>query len=363
MTDFASATLTRRIILFLLLGGVVLLSYAVLRLFLVPVAWALILAYTTWPIYVRLRRCLVGRESASALIMTLLLTGAIVVPLLLVMIFLRGEVTKAYAAVLAYLAQGQYPLPGFIVGIPWLGEWLQRFLDQIAGDPVATKSMAAEWIKQWNGELLAILGSIGRDAAKFGFALVAVFFFYRDGETVLDQVRSVLRQFTGARIDGYLQAIGSMTKAVVYGLVLTALAQGVLAGLGYWAAGVTAPLLLGALTVLIALIPFGTPFVWGSVGVWLLLNEQVAAGVGLLLWGILVVSWVDNLIRPLVISTATRIPFLLVMFGVLGGLAAFGLVGLFLGPVILAVLMAVWREWLEESRLPLPAPDPERVAG
>ena len=159
----------------------------------------------------------------------------------------------------------------------------------------------------------------------------------------------MLHRFVGARVDAYLAAVGVTTQAVVYGLVLTALAQGTLAGLGYWAAGVEAPVLLAALTVLVALIPFATPFVWGSIGVWLLLQGQLAAGVGLLLWGVLVVSWVDNLIRPLVISRATSIPFLLVMFGVLGGLAAFGLVGLFLGPVILAVLMAVWREWLEEQ--------------
>ena len=110
-------------------------------------------------------------------------------------------------------------------------------------------------------------------------------------------------------------------------------------------------MLLGAITALIAMIPFGTPFVWGSIGLWLLASGDTIAGIGLLLWGALVVSWVDNLVRPLVISSATRIPFLLVMFGVLGGLAAFGLVGLFLGPVVLAVLMAVWREWIELSDL------------
>ena len=133
--------------------------------------------------------------------------------------------------------------------------------------------------------------------------------------------------------------------------IATALGQGLVAGLGYWWAGLPAPVLLGAVTALIAMIPFGTPFAWGSLGVWLLVSGDTAAGIGLLLWGTLVVSWVDNLVRPLVISNATQIPFLLVMFGVLGGLAAFGLVGLFLGPVVLAVLMAVWREWIEESDL------------
>ena len=107
-----------------------------------------------------------------------------------------------------------------------------------------------------------------------------------------------------------------------------------------------APVLLAAATAMIALVPFGAPLIWGSVGIWLLITGHTGAGIGLLLWGALAVSWIDNLIRPLVISNQTRIPFLLVLFGVLGGITAFGLVGLFVGPVILAVLMAVWREWL-----------------
>ena len=360
MSNLVAATLTRRIILGLLLGGLLILTYAVLHLFLVPVAWAGILAYTTWPLYARLRRGLHGQATGSALIMTLLLTAAFVLPLLWLIALLRGELAAAYATVAAYLAQGPHPLPELIARIPWLGERLQEFLDQLAGDPAAARAQIAQWVEQRTDELLDLLGGVGRNAAKLGFALLAVFFLYRDGESLLDQVQRVLRRFLGARVDAYLAAVGATTKAVVYGLVLTALAQGALAGLGYWVAGVQAPVLLAALTALIALIPFGTPLVWGSIGVWLLLNGQVAAGVGLLAWGALVVSWVDNLIRPLVISSATRIPFLLVMFGVLGGLAAFGLVGLFLGPVILAVLMAVWREWLEETQAQTaaqPSPD------
>ena len=134
---------------------------------------------------------------------------------------------------------------------------------------------------------------------------------------------------------------------MVYGILLTAIAQGLLAGLGYWVAGVPAPVLLTLVTILLALVPFATPFVWGGVAVWLLVQGHTLEAIGLAVWGTLVISWVDNLIRPLVISSATKISFLLVMFGVLGGLAAFGFVGLFIGPVILAILLAVWREWLE----------------
>ncbi len=275
--------------------------------------------------------------------------AAFVLPVLWLTVLLRDEWGAAYQAVAGYLADGPHPLPDFVARIPWVGPWLQDVMDQFSGDPAALRAQLAKWAEQWIDEVGQFVGGVGRNATKLGFAMLTLFFLYRDGESVLDQVRQVLRRFLGDRLDAYLTAVGGMTKAVVYGLVLTALAQGVLAGLGYWVAGVQAPVLLAAFTALIALIPFGTPFVWGSIGVWLLLTGKTLAGVGLLLWGGLVVSWVDNLIRPMVISTATRIPFLLVMFGVLGGLAAFGFVGLFLGPVILAVLMAVWREWLGEQ--------------
>ena len=118
------------------------------------------------------------------------------------------------------------------------------------------------------------------------------------------------------------------------------------------------PAFWGAATALLALIPFGAPLVWGSIGVWLLLQGQVGAGIGLLLWGALAISWIDNLVRPLVISGVAKIPFLIVLYGVLGGLAAFGLIGLFVGPVILAILLALWREWTANNADPNVYPAP-----
>jgi len=341
--------LVKRVTLVILLGGLVVMSYVVLQLFLVPMTWATILAYVTWPAYRHLRSLLRGNSTGSALLMTAIVTGAFVLPIVWVIMLLRGELVAAYQAVSTYLTDGSHQLPEFITRIPWLEQWLQEILNQITGDPAALRAHVAEWAEQWIGEIGQFVGSVGRNATKLGFALLTLFFLYRDGESVFDQVRRVLRRFLGDRLNAYVAGIGGTTQAVTYGLVLAALAQGAIAGLGYWAAGIQAPVLLAAFTALIALIPFGTPFAWGSIGAWLLVTGQTLAGVGLLLWGALVVSWVDNLIRPLVISSAIRIPFLLVMFGVLGGLAAFGLVGLFLGPVILAVLMAVWREWLEEE--------------
>lgn len=349
MDDVQALTLTRRVILGLFLGGLLLLSFQVIEFFIVPVAWAAILAYVTWPLHARLRRGLRGHGSVSALLMTLLLAAAFVLPTLLLVALLRGELASAYQAVVAYMDRGPLKLPDVITRIPWVGAQLQEFLGRLTSNPELLRSQIAAWIEPLLGQTGQIVGGVGRNAAKLGLALLTVFFFYRDGERIVSQMRRVLLRFIGARLDRYVDAVGATTKAVVYGIVLTALAQGVLAGIGYWAAGVDSAVFLGALTALVALLPFGTPFVWGSIGIWLLLNGQTVAGAGLLLWGIFVVSWVDNLIRPMVISSATRIPFLLVFFGVLGGLAAFGLVGLFLGPVILAVFIAVWQEWLEEQ--------------
>jgi len=349
LSEHDAKSVPRRVILALLLGGLLVLGYLVLSWFIAPAVWAAILAYVTWPAYQRLRKLLRGHAMGSALAMTLLLTTAFVLPLLWLIFLLQREVILAYQAGAAYLAEGPHRLPDFVQSLPWIGERLQDSLNQFAADPTALRTQLAVWARQWQGQLGELVGGVGRNAVRLGFALLTILFVYRDGETLLDQVQRVLRRFLGRRVDGYIVAIGITTKAVLYGLVLTALAQGLLAGLGYWAAGVRAPVLFGAFTAIIALMPFGTPFVWGALGAWLLFTGNTLAGIGLLLWGTLVVSSVDNLIRPLVISSATHIPFLLVMFGVIGGLAAFGLIGVFVGPVVVAVLLALWREWLEEQ--------------
>lgn len=135
----------------------------------------------------------------------------------------------------------------------------------------------------------------------------------------------------------------------------TQLVQGAIAGIGYAVVGVDAPVLLGALTALASVVPVvGTFLVWGVVAAALMLTGHAWPGVALLVWGTVLVNPADNLLRPLLISNATQMPFLLVMFGVIGGLAAFGLVGLFVGPVALAVATAVWREWLNERDLAHP---------
>lgn len=343
----ATATLPRRVLVGTLLLGLAVLAFRIVQPFIASIAWALILCYVTWPLYTRLRTRVGNRHNVAALLMTILLALALVLPLAWLVLLLEGELVNLYQSLAERLTQGPIVLPEQMRSLPVLGEELQRIVERVGASPDALKNEAAALVGNWRDELTGVIGGVGKNLAKLGFALLTAFFVYRDGEALLAQVTAGMRLLVGARERDYIEAAGATTRAVVYGIVLTAIAQGVLAGIGYWIFGAPGPLFLAAITTLVAMIPFGTPFAWGGVAAWMALNGNLWGGIGLALWGTFLVSWVDNIIRPLVISSATRIPFILVMFGVLGGLAAFGAVGLFIGPVVLAVLLAVWREWLE----------------
>ena len=352
MEDFVSAPWLRRLLTVALLGGLVLLGVQVIAPFIVPIVWAAILGYVSWPAHVWVLRRSAGRANLAALIMTVLVSAAVIVPLAWLAVVLRIELVRTYHEAQILFAGGAVSLPPAVLKLPWIGEQLRDLSERVAQDPHALGMELRKITDRSFDQVARVLGDVGRNAVKLALTVLSLFFVFRGGERVAAQVQRALEQVLGPRVDNYLAAIGQTVKAVIYGLGLTALLQGVLAGLGYWAAGVSAPIFLAALTTLCGVIPFATPLLWGGVGGWLILTGHTAAGAGVLIWGALVLFWTDHFVRPLLISRGAQIPFIIVLFGVLGGLAAFGLVGLFLGPVILAVLLAVWREWLAESGQP-----------
>lgn len=345
MESLSSSPWLRRTLVAALLTGLFLLGFNVLRPFIVPAIWACILTYVSWSWNLRVTRLCGGRRTIGALVMTLLLTLAVIVPTSFIVLLMRTELGQAYREIVAGMSQGQ-GLPEALFRLPVVGGWLRELNARLIADPQLLRETAQNMLSNSYGRITNLIGDVGRNAAKLLITVISMFFFYRDGDRLVVQMLRVLEQILGARVHNYATAIGQTVKAVLVSLVLCALAQGFLAGLGYLVAGVPTPVFAAAVTTLAALIPFAVPVVWGAIVIWLFATGHPVPAVGLLLWCVLVVSWIDNLIRPMVISNATRIPFLLVMFGVLGGLGAFGLVGLFVGPVILAVLLAVWREWL-----------------
>jgi len=331
----------------ILLVGLLILSFMVLREYLLALVWAIIIVYVMWPPYQWLRRQFKDQASLSAAVMTAIIAAVISLIVYWLAAMLQEETKIAYQSLVGDFTQGHYRLPGFISHIPWLGNYLQEGIDRLTSDRAEVATQLADWAKQWLGGIAQFLGGIGHNVMKLGVILVTVFFCFRDGKEIIKQLQQGLVRFLGKYQHVYLQAAGITVRAVVYGLVLAALGQGMLAGFGYYVAGVKAPVLFGVITALLAMIPMGATLVWFPIGLMLILTDQLWPGIGLLLWGFLVVSTVDNVIRPLVISGASRVPFLVVLFGVLGGLSAFGAVGLFLGPVILAVLLSVWKAWLK----------------
>lgn len=328
----------------LALAGLVVLAFVVVAPFLVPLAWAGILSYASWPIATKIRICCKGRDALAAAIATTLAALTLFIPLIWLAWLAQKELANIYPAVQAFLAV-PIQVPESLKNLPWLGDWLLQQQAHLAAHPDGLTSAIKAWLGAHVNDVAILAGSVGKNLIKLILVVIILFFFYRDGARIIAELRHVLARFIGPQAHHYLHAAGTTTRAVVYGVLLTALVQGVAAGLGYWAAGLSSPIILGVITAIIALIPFCTPLAWGSAGLWLLMQGQTAEAIGVWIWGAAVISQLDNVLRPIFISSVSPIPFLLVLFGVLGGLLAFGLVGLFIGPIILTVAWAVWREW------------------
>ncbi|MDX9709903.1 MAG: AI-2E family transporter [Trichloromonas sp.] len=353
---YTPSPITRRLVPWLALSGLALLAFLVVTPFLPPLAWAGVLAYASWPVAEWMRARCGRRDTLAASLTTALVALTLLVPLFGLGWMAQQEVSRLYPALHDFVADPP-SVPDWLRRIPWLWDWVTHKRELLLADPQSVIASAKLWLKAHAGQAAALVGGLGKNLTKLVLAILILFFFYRDGARIILELRHVLARFLGPQAHDYLAAAGATSRAVVYGVLLTALVQGSLAGMGYWVAGLDSPVTLGALTALLALIPFGTPFIWGGAGFWLLFHGQVGAAVGVWIWGAAVVSQADNLLRPLFISSVSAIPFLLVFFGVLGGLLAFGLVGLFVGPIVLAVAWAVWREWAAHLDMDQGEPD------
>ena len=344
-----NAPILQRLLLFGLFFCLILLSFEILKYFIVPVLWASIIAYITWPLHQKIYHWVGERKNLSAILMTSLLVLLVGIPLTIGIFVLQHEGRQLYFEVQQQLYAGKIEVPEFVQTLPFIGPEIQRIIFELNSNPHAITQNIGLWIQGHLGYGRFVVAEISRNLVKLIFAILSLFFFYRDGNLILEQVRRAFEMVIGPRIHHYFQTISETTRAVVYGVGLTAIVQSLLAGASYIVAGVPNPMVLTLVTLVFALIPFGPPIAYGCVALWLFSQGHTVEAAGVLIWGVAIVSSADNVIRPLVISGATKIPFLLIMFGVLGGLASFGLVGLFIGPVILAVLLAIWKEWLQEN--------------
>ena len=324
---------------------IVVTSYVVLRPFITPIAWAAILAYASWPLHARIERLLRGRTGCSAFLMTILMVLVVMVPAVLVSAALVVELQSAFEAFRAWLPSGPASLAATLRDIPRIGPRAAEWIESLVADPAQMQ----QWVLARTGLVVGLVastaGDLGRLALDAILALLTLFFLYRHGRELVPQIHGAARRLAGGGVDTVVYTLGETVRAVMYGTLSTALTQALLLTLGAWIVGLGSPVLLGAVTRLLALTPIGPPLVYVPAAAWLLLQGRFVAGLVLLGWGILVVSMVDNVIKSWFLSGAARIPFLLGFFGVLGGLLAFGPIGLFVGPVAIALLLTLWRDW------------------
>jgi predicted PurR-regulated permease PerM len=333
----------------LFLAGLLISLYQVLLPFLVPVAWAAVMAFITWPINSFFMRRLPKHRSLSALLMTLLLALVMVVaivPLFAALTTELQEVVHKLKTEVIDRSNGGIPAAK---DIPFLPDALKSRLAPHLGKLMTGKDALARFAYEYQAQLLGAITAIAARAAKFAFDfavfLFAAFYLFRNGSALWTQVVRALKRVGGERFERLLTAMQETVKAAVYGTFVTAIVQGLLAGIGYLVADAPVPILLGVLTMVLALIPFGPPIIYLSASLLVVFEQSLLAGILLALWGVLVVSSIDNLVRPLFISQATKMPLILVFFGVLGGVVSFGFIGAFLGPALLAMALALWNEW------------------
>lgn len=310
-----------------------------LERFVPALMWAVVLAIATWPLFI-LARQRVGRNTAAAAI-TVLIVLVILVPLVIAAIQAVHEARGVISWIIETRKDG-FAAPTWISGLPLVGpaiaDWLNTHFKP-EGNPFEAANIGS--LTEWGG-------MIGRQAARrittLAFALLIVFFVFRNSDSLMQQTRAVADRLFGPR--GYaLACVAAVAvRGTVDGLLLVGLAEAVLLGVAYAIAGVPHPGLLGVLTGLLSAIPFASPIVFIGAALWLLAQDQIFSAIGLLAFGTLVVFVADHFVRPVLIGGATRLPFVWVLLGILGGVESFGLLGLFLGPALLAVLITLWRE-------------------
>jgi predicted PurR-regulated permease PerM len=307
----------------------------VLHPFLIPGIWATIAAYVTWPVFARVR-ALTGRPRLTAVLLSLAFALVIAIPIGWVLVMFATQAAGVATDLQDWVTQGA-PLPDWVSAYPWLA----HRIDELRASPLFGDAAAGEWIARYGQTgsewAVAVTGGIARNVLEFVITMVVLYALYVDGERITVLGRRLAALLLPSDDDGLVDKIGGIARAVVFGLLGTALAQGVLIGLGFWIFGVPSAVFFGFVTVIFSLVPAGPALVWIGACIWLWSQGSLGGAIGMALWGGLLVSTIDNVLRPLLISGPTQIPFMLVFFGVLGGLASFGLLGMFVGPVMLAV--------------------------
>jgi len=324
--------------------------FLVLRPFLTAMLFAAVVCISTWPIYLWLLRKLKGKQTLAALTMTLSLVLVIILPLGLVAYNLADNVTAFYNEIRRVVGAEHLEPPAWLAKLPLVGGHIDGYLRHIATSRDEMMLLSQRLLEPAKNFILAGGILLAQGVLEMSLATFISFFFYRDGEALMHSIGVAMDRVVGAQAANVLHIINTTVRSVMFGLLGTALAQGFVATVGFAIAGVPAVLLLGLATFLLSMIPVGPPLIWGGAAFWLFSQGTTGWGIFMLLWGFFLISSVDNVVKPLLISRGSSLPFLLVLLGVMGGVLAFGFVGIFIGPTLLAVGLSLAQKWITRKQ-------------
>ena len=319
--------------------------------FLVPVLAALIIGFASWPAYRHVLAWFNGNRTLAASFMIAVIVAFLVVPLLFAISYAVREVQSILQWALEANESGA-AAPEWFVTVPFAGQWMIEQWNRYVGEPGALGALA-------QGVGGANIGNIYKSVLAFGtgtlgfllnllFMIIALLFVYRDGAQFAAQLDRFGERIFPMRWNRISRVVPATIASTVTGMSIIAVGEGIVLGIAYWLAGAPSPVTLGIITAIAAMIPGGAPLSFTLVSIYLVASGSVFQGLALLTWGSVELFIVDKTLRPKLVGGPIKLPFLPTFFGLIGGVKTMGFVGLFLGPVLMALLVSIWREWVRD---------------
>jgi predicted PurR-regulated permease PerM len=334
----------------ILIGAIVVGCMLVLRPFALAILWAAILCFVTWPLRELLLKWFHGRKNLTAAIMTIVLLLVLFVPFLVVGLTFTDNLRSGMQWLENHKDTTLLPPPAWVEHIPFVGPRISEYWSDLTQGAEPVLNRLKPWFQEAGLWLLKHSLDFAQGVFTLAMSVLIAFFLYRDGEGIIANLREAFRRISGDYAQRLMDVAKTTVQSVVYGTIGTALAQGIAAGIGFTIAGVPSPMLLATFTFILGFIPFGPPIIWIIASVWLFAEGHTGWGIFMVIYGIFCISGIDNFVKPYIISRNSKLSFIVMFIGVLGGIAAFGFIGVFLGPTLLAVGYSLAHEILTNRR-------------
>jgi predicted PurR-regulated permease PerM len=331
------------IIALLIIGSIV-----IVLPFLPAILWAMVFTVTIWPFFIRVEKTLGGRTTLAAVVPTLLLALIFFLPLVYVGSKLVSQASIAIDYAEGLMEKGLGAPPLWLKGLPLVGERLEGIWKEIGRDTPKLIEMVKPYIKSLLGSIVSAGTGMARVILSTILSLIFFFFLLKEGRSIRIHLEKMAVRLAGEKGRHLLLVAGTTMRSVVYGILGAAIVQAIMAIFGLWISGVPNPVFIGTVAGVFALIPIGLiQVVLLPAAAWLIFYKgQIGWGIFLAIWSFMVIGNIDNVIRPMLISRGAKIPFLVILLGVLGGIAAGGIIGLFVGATLLAVFYTILKEWV-----------------